>query len=130
MLANAFNRLSYLVARSAQGKSLDRRISGTLKTLDQAAKFFEHTTYDCREDAAHAVQNWQARCATQWHAVETAIHEDEQRLPRGLRKMDELVTNKRWRVTAAPGWCSRPPGAFPQLFWSVRKPDRCQVPCV
>lgn len=98
-------RSSFLEARKE--KTLDRRIAGARKTLAQAAKVFEHTIYDCREDATQAVQQWQARRETQWFAVETAINEEEQRLSRGQRgrprKTEEPLTKKGWRVTATIG---------------------------
>lgn len=98
-------RSSLLEARKE--KTLDRQIAGARKSLADAAKVLDQTLYDCREDAAHAAQQWQARRETQWFAVETTIHEEEQRLPRGRRgrppKTEEPRTKTGWRVTATIG---------------------------
>lgn len=70
-----------------------------------APKVFGHTTCGCREGAAHAAQQWQVR-ETQWCAMGTTIHEEEQRhkhRSRGQRgrpcTADKPVAKIGWRMT-------------------------------
>nr|WP_242940642.1 IS1634 family transposase [Sulfobacillus thermosulfidooxidans] len=63
-------------------KTLDQQIANARKALADAAHVLSQTLYDCREDAAQAARQWQARRETAWFAVETTLHEEVQRLPR------------------------------------------------